>query len=299
MTVMAVASPITPKQARTAALNFMSRMVPTVTKSSSCQLAYAEAGQQDGDTLFFVFNVGGGFAIVSADDAVTPILGYSPDGHFGPQNIPDNCRAWLQSYADVIAQVRAQQVAPLPDMAAKWDALLSEDANGCTETDTLYLTITDPPVVDFGGDIHIQQGETAHIYDHLGGNPNWYYYWNNGMEGPSIDVSPSVTTTYTVVVYTDGTFSCYTTATVTVVVTTGVSDYEVEELTLYPNPTSGKVVIDRENVLSVEVFDKTGRLLTVRRDVNEIDLGAFADGIYTLRISLPEGVVIRKVVKTE
>ena len=174
-----------------------------------------------------------------------------------------------------------------------------EDANGCTETDTLYLTITDPPVVDFGGSIHIQQGETAHIYDHLGGNPNWYYFWNNGMEGPSIDVSPSVTTTYTVVVYTDGTFSCYTTATVTVVVTTGVSDYEVEDLTLYPNPTSGKVVIDRENVLSVEVFDKTGRLLTVQRDVNEIDLGAFADGIYTLRISLPEGVVIRKVIKSE
>ena len=101
---LAVAGPITPKQARTAALNFMSRTVPTVTKSSSCQLAYAEAGQQDGDMLFYVFNVGGGFAIVAADDAVTPILGYSPNGHFAPQNISDNCRAWLQGYADVIAQ---------------------------------------------------------------------------------------------------------------------------------------------------------------------------------------------------
>ena len=173
-----------------------------------------------------------------------------------------------------------------------------EDANGCTETDTLYLTITEPPVVDFGGSIHIQQGETAHIYDHLGGNPNWFYVWNNGMEGSSIEVSPSVTTTYTVVVYTDGTFSCYTTATVTVVVTTGVSDYEVEELTLYPNPTSGKVFIDHENVLSVEVLDKTGRLLAIQRNDNEVDLSAFADGVYTLRIELPEGVVIRKVIKT-
>lgn len=118
------------------------------------------------------------------------------------------------------------------------------------------------------------------------------------MEGPSIDVSPSVTTTYTVVVYTDGTFSCYTTATVTVVVTTGVSDYEVEDLTLYPNPTSGKVVIDRENVLSVAVLDKTGRLLAIQRNDNEVDLSAFADGVYTLRIELPEGVVIRKVIKT-
>ncbi len=117
------------------------------------------------------------------------------------------------------------------------------------------------------------------------------------MEGSSIEVSPSVTTTYTVVVYTDGTFSCYTTATVTVVVTTGVSDYEMEELTLYPNPTNGKVFIGHENVLAVEVFDKTGRLLAIQRNDNEVDLSAFADGVYTLRIELPEGVVIRKVIK--
>ncbi len=120
-------APITPKQARTAALNFMSRTVPTVTKSSSCQLAYAEAGQQDGDTLFFVFNVGGGFAIVSADDAVTPILGYSPDGHFDPQNIPDNCRAWLQGYADQIAYVRAQLLVRAASVEAEWNALLSTE----------------------------------------------------------------------------------------------------------------------------------------------------------------------------
>ena len=121
-------APITPKQARTAALNFMSRTVPTVTKSSSCQLAYAKAGQLESDTLFYVFNVGGGFAIVAADDAVKPILGYSPDGHFDPQNIPDNCRAWLQGYADQIAYVRTQESARSVSVEAEWNALLSEDA---------------------------------------------------------------------------------------------------------------------------------------------------------------------------
>ena len=128
MTALAVAGPITPKQARTAALNFMSRTVPTVTKSSSCQLAYAKAGQLESDTLFYVFNVGGGFAIVAADDAVTPILGYSPNGHFDPQNIPDNCRAWLQGYADQIAYVRTQESARSVSVEAEWNALLSEDA---------------------------------------------------------------------------------------------------------------------------------------------------------------------------
>ena len=92
---LAVAGPITPEQARTAALNFMSRTVPTITKSSSCQLAYTFNDSISADTLLYIFNVGGGFAIVAADDAVTPILGYSPNGHFNSQNIPDNCRAWL------------------------------------------------------------------------------------------------------------------------------------------------------------------------------------------------------------
>ena len=120
-------APITPKQARTVALNFMSRTVPTVTKNSSCQLAYAKAGQLESDTLFYVFNVGGGFAIVAADDAVKPILGYSPDGHFDPQNIPDNCRAWLQGYADQIAYVRTQELVRAASVEAEWNALLSTE----------------------------------------------------------------------------------------------------------------------------------------------------------------------------
>ena len=95
MTVLAVAGPVTSEQARTAALNFMSRTVPTITKSSSCQLAYTFNDSISADTLLYIFNVGGGFAIVAADDAVTPILGYSPNGHFNSQNIPDNCRMWL------------------------------------------------------------------------------------------------------------------------------------------------------------------------------------------------------------
>ena len=55
-------------------------------------------------------------------------MGYSPDGHFDPQNIPDNCRAWLQGYADQIAYVRTQESARSVSVEAEWNALLSEDA---------------------------------------------------------------------------------------------------------------------------------------------------------------------------
>lgn len=60
------------------------------------------AGQVSG---LYVFNVadGGGFVIVSNDDATIPILGYSDNGSIDPNHMPDNLRAWLQGYADQIA----------------------------------------------------------------------------------------------------------------------------------------------------------------------------------------------------
>ena len=66
----------------------------------------ADAGQVSG---LYVFNVGtdGGFVIVSNDDRTTPILGYGDSGSIDPDNLPANLRAWLQSYADQIAWVKA------------------------------------------------------------------------------------------------------------------------------------------------------------------------------------------------
>lgn len=53
----------------------------------------------------YVFNVAKneGFVIVSNDDRTEPILGYSDNGHFDPENMPENMKAWLKGYADQIA----------------------------------------------------------------------------------------------------------------------------------------------------------------------------------------------------
>ena len=57
----------------------------------------------------YVFNIGtdGGFVIVSNDDRTTSILGYGDSGSIDPDNLPANLKAWLQSYADQIAWVKA------------------------------------------------------------------------------------------------------------------------------------------------------------------------------------------------
>lgn len=52
------------------------------------------------DNQFYIFNVGSndGFSVVSADDCISPLIGYADSGSFDPENIPDNMRAWLGSY---------------------------------------------------------------------------------------------------------------------------------------------------------------------------------------------------------
>ena len=49
---------------------------------------------------YYVFNVGQeqGFVLVSGDDRTDPVLGYSDEGSFCEEQMPENLRAWLEGY---------------------------------------------------------------------------------------------------------------------------------------------------------------------------------------------------------
>ena len=49
-------------------------------------------------SAFYVFNTDDGFVIVSADDCETPIIGYSHEGRFDPNAIPEQMEAYLQDF---------------------------------------------------------------------------------------------------------------------------------------------------------------------------------------------------------
>ncbi len=46
---------------------------------------------------------GKGFIVVSADDVATPLLGYTDNGTFDPENMPENLRWWLGQYDEAIS----------------------------------------------------------------------------------------------------------------------------------------------------------------------------------------------------
>ena len=73
-------------------------------------------------------------------------------------------------------------------------------------------------------------------------------------------------------------------------------DGEGISVKVYPNPTTGWITIDADDVLSVEVFDQAGRHIATHDNTNRIDLGGLATGNYMLRIHLQRGNSIQRVI---
>ena len=90
---------------------------------------------------------------------------------------------------------------------------------------------------------------------------------------------------------------CDSTIILHLTIVTGIEDINDINVNVYPNPSYGMVNIDAAQVDKVEVLDLYGRTLATYEGQNSIDLTRCATGTYTLRITLPEGVVIRKVIK--
>ena len=105
------ANPVTPTQAREKAAKFLNARVvgkKKLAKRSQISLETALVGSGDS---YYVFNVGqdGGFVIVSGEDATEEILGYSDEGHFDVETMPDEIKSWMQGYADEISWLRLNQ----------------------------------------------------------------------------------------------------------------------------------------------------------------------------------------------
>ena len=54
------------------------------------------------NAALYVFNTESGFVIVAADDRVAPIVGYSHEGRFDPDNVPIPLEGYLRDYAEMI-----------------------------------------------------------------------------------------------------------------------------------------------------------------------------------------------------
>ncbi|MCF0201535.1 MAG: T9SS type A sorting domain-containing protein, partial [Bacteroidales bacterium] len=78
---------------------------------------------------------------------------------------------------------------------------------------------------------------------------------------------------------------------------TGIDEQE-QGLSIYPNPTADKVVIECEGMTRVEVYNVEGkRVSAVETQGDSYEVDGLQNGVYMLRIFKGDVVIVRKVVK--
>lgn len=104
--LLAQAAPISQDQARKEALSFLlnKQISNRSLKPVALSNRMLKAGNQ---AAFYIFNVGNnqGFIIVSGDDRINPILGYSDEGYFDEAKAPSNMKNMLSEYAQQISML--------------------------------------------------------------------------------------------------------------------------------------------------------------------------------------------------
>ena len=109
---LSIADVVTESEARKKAAEFFSSM-EAATKSSPVRaedftLVYSLKGtdtksSSQSPSVYVFDRSGGGYVVVSGDDAAVPVLGWSSGGSFPKDNIPENMKAMLEWYDEIIS----------------------------------------------------------------------------------------------------------------------------------------------------------------------------------------------------
>lgn len=122
--------------AKIVAENFYRSVVNSMQKSSdfSMDLAYAcksnvdyQKSANEDINYYYVFNASknNSFVIVSGDDKVVPILGYSTSNGFDLDNLPLNLRKWLDGYQREISYAMKHELSVPSQLTEEWSSLTS------------------------------------------------------------------------------------------------------------------------------------------------------------------------------
>lgn len=117
--VLALAGVVPQGSARANAEQFFNKVAPA--RETRMQLVFEAPRMTKAvstDPAYYIFaNEGGGYVIASGDDCVPTILGYSTTGTFRAEEMPDNMKAWLDMWSEIVEGCRASGAAPWQEPA--------------------------------------------------------------------------------------------------------------------------------------------------------------------------------------
>jgi len=83
---------------------------------------------------------------------------------------------------------------------------------------------------------------------------------------------------------------------------TGLNNYQLENLNIYPNPTLGKLnIVSSDKINTLSITNIIGKELLFAKDfsANTIDLSSYESGVYFINISTDKGTHIEKIILTK
>ncbi len=110
LTTSLFAGPVGKEEAKAKALAFLNGTVSQRAGVAKAPRRLQDLSLASSGDAYHVFNIGAsnGFVIVSGSDLTPDIIGYTDEGAFDAQNIPDNMKEWLQEYTNQIAWMEKQ-----------------------------------------------------------------------------------------------------------------------------------------------------------------------------------------------
>ncbi len=180
--------------------------------------------------------------------------------------------------------------------------VLGTDLNGCSNSDTMEVTISVVPTINFtiGQDTIC----TSHSSISLSATPSGGVFTGNGVTGNTFDPataptpSPIITHTFTPGHgSTDDEFDV-----IMVSPCLGIGENEQNNIFLFPNPASDYLNISSSTstITSIEIVDLTGRKIkTINLNTNSgmIDINELTNGAYLLNMITENGTTTKRFIK--
>ncbi|MGZ3900238.1 MAG: T9SS type A sorting domain-containing protein, partial [Bacteroidia bacterium] len=178
-------------------------------------------------------------------------------------------------------------------------SVTGSNSNGCTGSAVKTVTVIALPVVSaLASNSIICAGQTST----LTASGATSYTWSNSFTTPSIVISPTITTTYTVT-GSNGS-GCKANASITQSVSACTSidviNMNTPVIKLFPNPTSGNFTIYCEQSAGVALYNLTGQLIFEKKTdsgYSSFSIEKESAGLYFIRISTQGKTATLRLVK--
>lgn len=170
------------------------------------------------------------------------------------------------------------------------------NAAGCDSVITLNLTIHPQPVVTI-----TNNGNGSFVASStVSGTIAWLNCTTNTLVSGATTATytPTANGSYAAIVTTAN--GCSDTSACLTINNVGIKENSVSSISVHPNPTHDFVIVTMEAATAtVDVFDAQGKLVQTAqiKSGDQIDLGAYERGVYTLKIKTEIGTSVERIVK--